>query len=346
MESLALAYETYGTLNRDKSNAILINHPLTCDQFVASEHPITGKAGWWSQAVGPGKAIDTDRYFVICANVPGGCMGSVGPRSLDPTTGKPYGLSFPVVTIGDMVRAHALLVESLAIDRLHAVVGASMGGMLTLDWAVRYKEKVGAAVVIASSSRHPAQNIAFHEVGRQAVMADSDWNHGRYLDAGVKPLKGLSVARMGALVTYLSEQSLHDKFARRLHAGQQTYSFDADFQVESYLRHQGRRFVDRFDANSYLYLTRAMDYFDLESNEASGLSACFTRTPVRFCLMSFTSDWLFPTSESKRIVRALSAADADVSFVEIDADFGHDSFLLDAPDFFDALRGFIEGLST
>ncbi len=338
-----VSYQTYGTLNEDKSNAILVCHALTGDQFAAEPNPITGKAGWWDLIAGPGKPLDTGRYFIICANVLGGCLGTVGPKETNPDTGKPYGLEFPVITIADMVRAQRMLIDHLGIDRLFAVTGGSMGAMQALEWAARYPERVFAAVPIAGASRHSAQNIAFHEVGRQAIIADPEWHGGDYLARGTTPRRGLAVARMAAHITYLSETALHRKFGRNLQERESlTYGFDADFQVESYLRHQGITFVERFDANSYLYITRAMDYFDLAA-EFGSVSAAFEGTQVRFCLISFTSDWLFPTSESRAIVHALNAVAANVSFVEIESDRGHDSFLLDVPEFRDVLSGFLNG---
>ncbi len=339
-----IAYQTYGKLNQDRSNAILMCHALTGDQYAAEPHPITGKAGWWTTIIGPGKVLDTDRYFLICVNVLGGCMGSSGPAETDPATGKPWGLSFPVITIADMVRAEKLVIEHLGIETLFCVIGGSMGGMQVLQWAATHPELVFSAVPIAAAARHSAQNIAFHEVGRQAIMADPEWCAGNYLEQGRKPERGLAVARMAAHITYLSEQALHRKFGRSLQNRKAvTYGFDADFQVESYLRHQGIAFVDRFDANSYLYITRAMDYFDLAAEYEGVLANAFRNSPTRFCLISFTSDWLFPTSESRELVQALNAAAANVSFVEIETDKGHDAFLLDEPEFFATLRGFIEG---
>jgi len=344
---LQVAYNTYGTLNAEKSNAILICHALTGDQHVANRHPVTGKDGWWDIMIGPGKLMDTDRYFVICANVLGACMGTSGPSSTDPATGRPYGLDFPVITIGDMVKAQAMLVEHLGIAQLLAVVGGSMGGMQVLDWAARFPERVFAAMPIATGAKHSAQNIAFDEVGRQAVMADPDWRGGRYLDAGTRPIKGLAVARMAAHITYLSEQALQRKFGRQLQdRDSRTFSFDADFQVESYLRHQGSSFVERFDANSYLYLTRAMNYFDLAADHGGRLANAFAGSRTRFCVISFTSDWLFPTSDSRAIVHALNAAGAPVSFVEIESDKGHDAFLLDEPALFATMRGFLEAAAA
>ena len=337
-----VAYKTYGTLNAAKSNAILLCHALTGDQYVASNHPVTGKPGWWEIMVGPGRPIDTNRFFVICPNILGGCMGSTGPATLNPKTGKHWGLDFPVITIGDMVKAQVRLIDHLGIDQLFAVVGGSMGGMQVLEWAARYKERVFAAVPIATAARHSSQNIAFHELGRQAVMADPEWAGGHYHEQGKVPLNCLSVARMAAHITYLSEEALHRKFGRNLQErATRSFSFNADFQVESYLRYQGSTFVDRFDANSYLYITRAMDYFDLAAEYGNVLANAFKGTKTRFCVVSFTSDWLYPTRESRAIVHALNAVAANVSFVEIESDKGHDAFLLDEPELFDTVRGFI-----
>jgi homoserine O-acetyltransferase len=337
-----VAYKTYGALNAQKSNAVLVCHALTGDQYVASTHPVTGKPGWWETMVGPGKPVDTDRFFVICPNILGGCMGSTGPASINPMTGRAYGLSFPVITIGDMVDAQVRLVDHLGIDRLFCVTGGSMGGMQVLEWAARHKDRLFSAMPIATAAWHSSQNIAFHEVGRQAVMADPDWCGGRYLEEGRIPSRGLAVARMAAHITYLSEEALQRKFGRNLQdRATKTFSFNADFQVESYLRYQGSSFVDRFDANSYLYITRAMDYFDLAAEHGDVLANAFRGTSTRFCVVSFTSDWLYPTRESREIVHALNAVAADVSFVEIESDKGHDAFLLDEPELFATVRGFL-----
>ena len=342
LDGLRIAYKTYGTLNAECSNAILICHALSLDQYVASSHPVSGRPAWWRTMVGPGLPVDPARHFIICSNVVGGCMGSTGPSSINPATGRPWGLAFPVITIADMVRAQAMLVESLGIERLFAVVGGSMGGMQVLQWAADFPEKLFSAVCIAAAPRHSAQNIAFHEVGRQAIMADPDWRGGDYANEGMRPEKGLAVARMAAHITYLSEPALHRKFGRELQSDGLSWGFDADFQVESYLRHQGASFVDRFDANSYLYITRAMDYFDLAANHGGVLADAFRAArDVRFCVFSFTSDWLYPTSESRSVVRALNAAGARASFVEIDSDKGHDAFLLDEPVLRSALGGFM-----
>ena len=342
-----VAYQTYGALNADRSNAVLVCHALSGDQYVASTHPISGKPGWWHILVGVGRPVDPDRHFIVCVNVLGGCMGTAGPPSVDPSTGSVYGLSFPVITIADMVRAQAMVLDHLGIQQLLCVIGGSMGGMQTLQWATQYPERVLTAVPIATAARHSAQNIAFHQVGRQAIMADPEWRGGEYYAHGTVPRAGLAVARMAAHITYLSEAALRRKFGRKLQdRGSITYGFDADFQVESYLRHQGVAFVERFDPNSYLYITRAMDYFDLAAEHGGVLARAFTGTPVRFCLVSFSSDWLFPTSEMREVVRALNAAAADVSFVEIDTDKGHDAFLLDEPELHATLSGFLNAAAV
>ncbi len=348
---LVVAYRTYGTLNAAASNAILVCHALTGDQFAAEPHPSTGKPGWWDRIVGPGRPVDTGRYFVVCANVLGGCMGSTGPQ--DPhhgprASGQPWGTDFPPVTVRDMVRAQKRLVEHLGVARLFAVVGGSMGGMQALEWAATYPEAVFACVPVATAAYHSAQNIAFHEVGRQAIFADPDWQGGRYWEHGRIPARGLAVARMAAHITYLSEQALTRKFGRRLQGtnlqGANPLSLFGDmFEVESYLRHQGSAFVTRFDANSYLTITRAMDYFDLAAEHDGDLSRAFAGSRTRFCVISFSSDWLFPTAQSRAIARALNGAGANVSFVEIATDKGHDAFLLDEPDFHRTLAGFLSG---
>lgn len=342
-----VAYQTYGTLNDAKSNAVLICHALTGDQFVTGEHPVTGREGWWESMVGPGKVLDPARYFIICTNVLGACMGTTGPLARDPATGQPWNLRFPVVTVADMVRAQAALLDHLAIPDLFCVIGGSMGGMQVLQWAASYPKRVFTAVPIACAARHSAQNIAFHEVGRQAIMADPEWQGGDYRLHGTAPARGLAVARMTAHITYLSEQALQRKFGRNLQDRNAFgFGFDADFQVESYLRHQGSTFVDRFDANSYLYITRAMDYFDLAGAHGGVLANAFKGSPTRFCSISFTSDWLFPTRENRAIVHALNAAAANVSFVEVETDKGHDAFLLDEPEMFRTLSGFLKGAAA
>lgn len=343
LEGVEIAYETYGELAPDKSNAILVCHALTGDQYVASTHPITGKPGWWEGMVGPGRPIDTDRFHVICANVIGSCMGSTGPASLA-GDGKPYAMRFPVITIRDMVRAIVALLDGLGIERLHAVVGGSMGGMQALSLAANWPERADRVLVIASTARHSAQNIAFHEVGRQAIMADPAWQGGAYYANESAPDNGLAVARMAAHITYLSEEGLTEKFGRRLQDREsKSFGFDADFQVESYLRYQGSGFTQRFDANSYLYITRAMDYFDLAEEHGGKLADAFAGTYARFCLISFDTDWLYPTAESRHIVHALNSTRAQVSFVELSASAGHDSFLLPHAQLDRVVGGFLNG---
>jgi len=350
LDRMEVAYRTYGTPNAARSNAVLVCHALTGDQYLAEPHPVTGKDGWWDVMVGPGKPLDTDRFFVICPNVLGGCMGSTGPRSVRPN-GEVWGTEFPPVTIRDMVRAQKRLIEHLGIARLFAVIGGSMGGMQVLQWAADYPDAVFAALPVASASYHSAQNIAFNEVGRQAIFADPDWQGGRYWRTGAIPARGLAVARMCAHITYLSEQALTRKFGRRLQAapkdaGEVMALFGGMFEVESYLQHQGSTFVRRFDANSYLTITRAMDYFDLGADHGGDLASAFRGTRTRFLLVSFSSDWLFPTPESRAVARALNRAGANVSFVEIASDKGHDAFLLDEPDFHRTIAGFLSGCAA
>jgi len=337
IKDFPLAYETFGTLNKKKDNAILAFHALTGDQFVTNINPITKREGWWNFAVGPGKAIDTNKFFVICANVLGGCMGSFGPREINSKTNKAFGTTFPVITIKDIVKTQKFLVEHLGIKKLLSVIGGSMGGMQVLQFVSLYPDMAHSAVPIACSASHSAQNIALNELGRQAIMADPNWKN-----ENSTPNKGLAIARMAAHITYLSKQGLQEKFGRKLQdKGSLKFSFDADFQIESYLRYQGSTFVDRFDANSYLYITRAMDYFDLEKQFNGNLSLAFKNTKSKFCVISFSSDWLYPTSENKEIVIALNACGANVRFVEINSDKGHDSFLLNVPEFLKTLSEFI-----
>ena len=346
---LEVAYRTYGRLNGDRSNAVLVCHALTGDQYVAETHPVTGRPGWWQHVVGPGLPLDTERFFVICANVLGGCMGSTGPASRREPGGQPWGTDFPPLTIRDMVRAQKRLIEHFGIERLFAALGGSMGGMQVLEWAANYPQAVFAAVPIATAAYHSAQNIAFNEVGRQAIFADPDWHGGRYWQSGAVPARGLAVARMVAHITYLSEQALTRKFGRRLRGD--TGGSDRDefsmfgemFEVESYLRHQGSTFVNRFDANSYLTITRATDHFDLAAEHEGQLAAAFAGSRTRFCIISFSSDWLYPTAANRAIARALNGVAANVSFVEIASDKGHDAFLLDEPDFHRTLAGFLAG---
>ena len=351
LPGITVAYRTYGTLDAERANAILVCHALTGDQFVAEAHPVTGKPGWWNQVVGPGRPVDTDRFFVICSNVLGGCMGTTGPRDAKAPGDEPWGTEFPTITIGDMVRAQKRLVDSMGITRLFACIGGSMGGMQVLEWAAAFPASVFAAVPIATASFHSAQNIAFHEVGRQAIFADPDWAGGAYWRDGRIPARGLAVARMAAHITYLSEQALTRKFGRRVRQAADACApdprevglFSDMFEVESYLRHQGSTFVTRFDANSYLTITRAMDLFDLAADHGGDLAGAFRGSPTRFCIISFDSDWLFPTAQSRTIARALNRAGANASFVEISSDKGHDAFLLDEPDMHRTLSGFLQG---
>ena len=342
ISNFPIAYETYGKLNNEKNNGILIFHALTGDQFPYGKNPITNKEGWWSYALGPNKAIDTNKFFVISTNVIGGCMGSFGPSSIDPSTSKPYGSSFPVITINDMVNAQKFLLDYFKIKKLFAVIGGSMGGMQVLQFISNFPNKADVAIPIACTASHSAQNIALNELGRQAIMADKEWDKGKYLENEKSPSKGLAVARMAAHITYLSKKGLQEKFGRKLQERDTLkFGFDADFQIESYLRYQGSVFVDRFDANSYLYITRAMDYFDLTKQFNGNLSDAFKGSKTKFFIISFTSDWLYPTSENREIVIALNAIGADVGFIEITSDKGHDSFLLDVPDFLNSVKNFL-----
>ena len=343
IDNFKLAFKTYGKLNADKTNAILVCHALTGDQYVAGNNPITGREGWWSRMVGPNKPIDTNKFFVICSNVLGGCAGSTGPKELQNGSDVAYGGNFPSVTIKDMVKAQSLLIESLNIEKLFSVIGGSMGAMQALQWAIDFPDKILNIIHIAGALKHSAQNIAFHEVGRQAIMSDPIWKNGKYFENNEVPERGLSVARMIAHITYLSENAMHRKFGRKLQSRDIiSFGFDADFQVESYLRYQGKSFVERFDANSYLYLTRAMDYFDHDETFRKNIE--FSHNPnnhLKYLIVSFTSDWLFPTMESKMIVNQLNSLSREVSFLEIDTDKGHDSFLLEEPQLDDVIKGFL-----
>ena len=341
---VTLAYETYGRPDPENRNAVLVLHALSGDSHAAGYYsPEDPKPGWWDSMVGPGKGIDTEKYFVICSNILGSCLGSTGPSSLDPKTGRSYGLEFPLVTIGDMVQAQKRLLDHLGIRRLLAVIGGSIGGMQVLEWAVRYPEMVSAAVPLATAVKHSALAIAFNEVARQAIMADPNWQGGNYYQ-GPKPSLGLAVARMIGHITYLSDEALRMKFGRRLQDKNDfSYNFDADFQVESYLRYQGAKFVERFDANSFLYITKAADYFDLGIQHGNGSPVeAFSKTEAKFLVVSFTSDWLYPTYQSKEIVSALKKNGRDVSFLEIEAEWGHDAFLLPSERLTELLKGFLD----
>ncbi|PWH18559.1 MAG: homoserine O-acetyltransferase [Ardenticatenia bacterium] len=327
---ITLAYETYGQLNEDRSNAILILHALSGDAHAAGYHsPEDTKPGWWDDCIGPGKAFDTRRYFVVCSNVIGGCQGSTGPSSINPATGRPYGLSFPVITIGDMVRAQRYLIDHLGIEKLLAVAGGSMGGMQALQWAVSYPERVRSVLALATTARHSPMLIAFSEVGRQAIYADPNWNRGDYYD-GPRPNAGLALARMIGHITYLSEESMHQKFGRRLQNRERYgFEFDTEFAVEGYLKHKGTQFTNRFDANSYLYITKALDYFDLANGYGSLANAFAKSAHIMYLVVSFTSDWLYPPYHSKEIVSALTAVGADVTYCNLKSTWGHDAFLLE-----------------
>ena len=344
LKDFQIAFKTFGNLNANKDNAILICHALTGDQYVSETNPITKKDGWWSRMVGVNKPIDTKKYYVICSNVIGGCAGTTGPKEINFQTNAPYGREFPAVTVRDMVKIQNYLIETLSIEKLFAVVGGSMGAMQALQWTINYPQKIQNVIHIAGALKHSAQNIAFHEVGRQAIMNDPNWNKGGYNKNNIIPERGLAVARMIAHITYLSDDAMHRKFGRKLQSRDIiSFGFDADFQIESYLRYQGRSFVERFDANSYLYLTRAMDYFDLEKKFSTAIE--FSPIPnqhIRYLIISFTSDWLFPTSENKKIVKTLNYFTRNVSFTEIETDKGHDSFLLDEPELDSIIKGFLD----
>ena len=344
LKDFQIAFKTFGNLNANKDNAILICHALTGDQYVSETNPITKKDGWWSRMVGVNKPIDTNKYYVICSNVIGGCAGTTGPKEINFQTNVPYGREFPAVTVRDMVKIQNYLIETLSIEKLFAVVGGSMGAMQALQWTINYPQKIQNIIHIAGALKHSAQNIAFHEVGRQAIMNDPNWNKGGYNKNNIIPERGLAVARMIAHITYLSDDAMHRKFGRKLQSRDIiSFGFDDDFQIESYLRYQGRSFVERFDANSYLYLTRAMDYFDLEKKFSTAIE--FSPIPnqhIKYLIISFTPDWLFPTSENRKIVKTLNYFTRNVSFTEIETDKGHDSFLLDEPELDSIIKGFLD----
>jgi homoserine O-acetyltransferase len=343
LQPVTLAYETYGALNADRTNAILICHALSGSAHAAGQ--LDGdptRLGWWEETIGPGKAFDTDRFFVICSNVIGSCYGSTGPASIDPTTGKPYGLHFPVVTIGDMVRAQVKLISHLGIDKLLCVAGGSMGGMQVLEWAAHHPQRLRAAIPVATTAHHSPMLIAFSEVGRQAIYADPAWNHGAYYDKTQKPDAGLAVARMVGHITYLSEESMHLKFGRRLQGHEKYgYEFETEFEVESYLKYNGHKFTQRFDANSYLYVTKAMDYFDLTQPTDTLAAAFADSTHVKLLVISFTSDWLYPSYHSKQLVSALTAAGVDVTYLDVKSSWGHDAFLLEVETMTSLLGSFL-----
>jgi homoserine O-acetyltransferase/O-succinyltransferase len=347
LSPVKLAYETYGRLNSDRSNAILILHALSGSAHAAGFHSDDdARPGWWDECIGPGKAFDTNRFFVICSNVLGSCYGSTGPADLDPATGRPYALRFPVVTIGDMVRAQTCLLDHLGIDRLLCAAGGSMGGMQVLEWAAHHPNRLRAAIPLATTARHSPMLIAFSEVGRQAIYADPAWNNGEYYDNGKRPDAGLAVARMVGHITYLSDASMQQKFGRRLQTLEQYgYEFQTEFAVESYLKYNGNNFTRRFDANSYLYVTKAMDYFDLSQPTGSLAAAFAGAAEVKYLVVSFTSDWLYPSYHSKELVRALHAVGADVTYLDIESTWGHDAFLLEVETMTRLLAGFLDRLA-
>lgn len=339
LPDIQVAFESYGRLNDDKSNAILILHAFSGDAHAAGiDHE--GKTGWWDSMIGPGKAFDTDQYFVFCSNILGGCKGTTGPSSLNPETGRPYAMSFPVITVADIVRLQKMLVDHLGIKRLLAVTGGSMGGMQALQWTVAYPEMVEACIPIATTARHSAQQIAFNETGRQAILADPNFSDGDYYDKTL-PARGLAIARMVGHITYMSDESMREKFGRRLRNRQDLgFGFDIDFEVESYLRYRGNQFVGRFDANSYIYITKAMDYFDLSAGYAS-LGASLERAQSKFLVISFTSDWLYPSYQSLEIVSALRRRNHDVTYCELSSNYGHDAFLVDVGEQTEVVKGFL-----
>ena len=344
LNNFKIAFKSFGTLNKKRNNVILVCHALTGDQYVTGYNPVTKREGWWSRMVGPDKPIDTNKFFVICSNVIGGCSGSTGPKEIDVNTNSPFGGKFPSITINDIVNAQNYLLESLSIKKLFAVIGGSMGAMQAIQWSLNYPDKIKNIIHIAGALKHSSQNIAFHEVGRQAIMNDNNWNKGSYNKNGKRPETGLAVARMIAHITYLSENAMHRKFGRKLQSRDIiSFGFDADFQVESYLRYQGRSFVERFDANSYLYLTRAMDYFDIVDKFSKAIEfPTISNKHINYLVVSFTSDWLFPTIENKEIVKKLNYFNRNVSFTEIETDKGHDSFLLDELELDFTINGFLE----
>jgi len=324
---ITLAYETYGELNKDKSNAILIFHSLSMDAHAAGFHAGAKNPGWWNDLIGPGKAFDTQKYFIISSNVIGSCKGSTGPASINPYTNKPYGLSFPMITIGDMVKAQKYLIDHLGVKKLLSVVGGSMGGLQALLWAINYPDIVSSVIAIATNTRQTAQQIAFHEVGRQAIMSDPDWQKGDYYGKTI-PAKGLALARMIGHITYMSDQSMDEKFGRKLIAKERvSFDFSQDFEVENYLKYRGDSFVQRFDANCYLYLSKALDHFDLA--KGGDLASTFKHVRSNFLVIAFTSDWLYPAYQSKEMVKAIKANDIDVSYVEVKSSYGHDAFLVE-----------------
>lgn len=335
---ITLAYETYGELNSDKSNVVLIVHALSADAHAAGYHKGEKDPGWWDAMIGPGKAFDTDKHFVICSNVIGGCKGSTGPSSIDPRTGKPYALNFPGITVADMVHAQRRLIDHLGIEKLLCVVGGSMGGMQVLQWVADYPDMVRSAIPIATALKHSPQQIAFDEVVRQSIMSDASWRDGNYYDHG-QPERGLALARMIGHITFMSDKSMEEKFSRRLKSGNYNFNFDADFEVEGYLRYKGDAFVKRFDANSYLYITKAIDYFDLSGGK---LIPHGRQVSTRFLVISFKSDWLYPSYQSQEIVRQLKMRHVDATYCELRSTYGHDAFLVELEEMRELVRHFLD----
>ena len=345
LDNFSLVYETYGELNDEKNNAILICHALSGDHHAAGYHSSNDKKpGWWDSCIGPGKPFDTNKFFVVSLNNLGGCMGSTGPNTIDKKTGKEYGPDFPIVTVNDWVNSQKLLADYLEIDAWACVVGGSLGGMQALQWTISYPNKIKNSIVIAAAAKLSAQNIAFNEVARQAIITDPDFHDGRYNNHDVVPKRGLSIARMLGHITYLSDDSMRQKFGRDLREGKLHFGYDVDFQVESYLRYQAQAFVERFDANTYLLMTKALDYFDPAKEYDGDLSKAFERTKSRFLILSFTSDWRFSSSRSHEIVKSLIKARKNVSYSEIEANHGHDGFLMPIPDYLAVLRNFMENI--
>lgn len=343
LEHVTLAYEIYGNLNQHKSNAILVLHALSGDAHAAGFHKGDKRPGWWDAMIGPGKALDTEKYFVICSNVLGGCKGSTGPSSINPKTGKPYGTEFPLMTIGDMVNAQRRLIDHLGIDELLTVVGGSMGGMQVLQWMVSYPDRVRSAIPIATTMKHSPQQIAFNEVGRQAILADHNWNNGDYYGRSA-PERGLAVARMVGHITYMSDVSMAEKFGRRLKNHRKPIKFGTDFEVEGYLRYRGNNFVKRFDANSYLYITKAIDYFNILNGK--NLSEIFNGLKAKVLVLAFKSDWLYPSYQSREIVKACKLAEVDTTYCEINSTYGHDAFLLEVKEETHLIKHFLRTVSN
>lgn len=343
IEQITIAYETYGTLNEKKSNAILVLHALSGDSHAAGFHKGAKRAGWWDEMIGKGKALDTEKYFIICSNVIGGCRGSTGPSSINPKTGKTYGTEFPIITIKDIVNAQVRLIDHFEIEKLLTVVGGSMGGMQVLQWMISYPERIRSAIPIATTMKHSPQQIAFNEVGRQAIMADQNWNNGNYYNSNF-PDKGLAVARMVGHITYMSDISMAEKFGRRRKNNGKPFKFDSDFEVEGYLRYRGDNFVKRFDANSYLYITKAIDYFNILNGKKLG--EIFKNLKAKVLVLSFKSDWLYPVYQSREIVKACKLAGIDTTYCEINSTYGHDAFLLEVEEETDLIKNFLKTVSN